>query len=574
MVFDWINRKLKGAPAEELHFLATDAGIEEFQASLPASQPGTALAQICDALDSALGANVEHKAFRRALRTLDKGAQPVIDELTHMLFRDSRGDQVSEGSWVALNMYLDRVPGFYRHAMEQLPPMAGWNDEDREYALVTTCRAMLLMVRRKKLLHYAYRTVESDLWGHMNRVHARARVFGVHRKLTEPYAGLGEPTSVHNLYLAGMLFETAPLGGLLPTQMECLDLFLRRNAALIASADKPSAERPFFVDATKNQPPQRWLEGMAARANLFCFGPGKTHSTIETLRAEAADANEIPDWAVPSNCDLRAYRGLLEMLASYWSTKPPQRRHRRDISASEVLVAHGFAQVRRMVAITETAHSGEMFAGFETNKLMDDKYFNKIRFGSVNPDQTGRGKRTAAAPKNLSPREILETLETRGDKELLQRWIVLDTSDSGIGVMVPGRAPWAKLGVLVAYRLGDSLRWEVAIVRRLGRTAENKVAVGLERLAGATKSARALQFKGAIPEKWADLSANVENALEAVLVEGEVRLMLLPPGRYGESDCFLLSSGLEKYPVQLNGVWPSGADYQVVNYNRAGGYVG
>lgn len=574
MVFDWLNQKLKRPPTEELHFLASTEGIEEFQASLPASQPGLALSQVCDGLDAALGANVEPKAFRRALRILDKGAQAQVAELTHTLFRDSRGDQVAEGSWVALNMYLNRMPAFYRHAIEQLPLKSNWDDDDREFALLMTCRAMRLMASRKKLLHFAYRTVDADLWGHMNRVYARSKVFGLHRTLTEPYSGSGESTSVHNEYIAGMLFETAPLGGLLPTQMECLDLFLRLNAAALASADKPAPERPFFVDTSKNQPPQRWLEGLGARANLHFFGPGKTYAILESLRTEAHKATEVPDWAVPSNCDLRGYRGLLDSLCHYWSMQPPQRRHRRNASVSEVLVARGFDQVRRMVAITETAHSGQVFAGFETNKLMDDKYFNKIRFGSVSPDQTGKGKKEGPPPKKLSPKEVLETLETRGDKELLQRWIVLDTSDSGFGVLVPGRAPWAKLGVLIAYRLVDSLKWEVSIVRRLGRNAENKMTVGLERLAGDAKSARARQVHGAIPDTWENLTIGVDNSLEAVLIEGETKLMLLQPGRYGESDYFIVSSGTERYPVQVNGVLPPGSDYQILTYSRAGGYSG
>lgn len=349
-------------------------------------------------------------------------------ELTHTLFRDSRGDQVAEGSWVALNMYLNRMPAFYRHAIEQLPLKSNWDDDDREFALLMTCRAMRMMASRKKLLHFAYRTVDADLWGHMNRVYARSKVFGLHRTLTEPYSGSGESTSVHNEYMAGMLFETARLGG--------------------------------------------------------------------------------------------------------------------------------------------------VFASFETNKLMDDKYFNKIRFGSVSPDQTGKGKKEGPPPNKLSPKEVLETLETRGDKELLQRWIVLDTSDSGFGVLVPGRAPWAKLGVLIAYRLVDSLKWEVSIVRRLGRNAENKMTVGLERLAGAAKSARARQVHGAIPDTWENLTIGVDNSLEAVLIEGETKLMLLQPGRYGESDYFIVSSGTERYPVQVNGVLPPGSDYQILTYSRAGGYSG
>ena len=439
MVFDWINQKLKRPTVEEVHFLATDEGIAEFQSELPLSQPGVVLTQVCDALEAAQGARVEHKAFRRALRALDKGVQEQVAELNHTLFSDARGDQVSEGSWVALNAYLNRMPGLYRQSLEQLPIKSKWDDEDREYALLMACRAMRLMVARKKLLHFAYRAVEPDLWGQMSRLYARAKVFGIHHTETEPYAGSGERTSVNAEYMVGLLFETAPLGGLLPTQMECLDLLLRQNAAQIASADKPSPEMPFFVDPSKTQPPQRWLDGLGARPNLIFFGPGKSYAMLESLRSAAQEAREVPDWAVPSNCDLRGYRGLLESLRNHWSTEPPQRRHRRNAGAADILVVHGFTQVRRMVAITEAAHSGEDFGGFETDKLLDDKYFNKIRFGSVNPDQTGKGKKAVPGPK-LTPKEILEKLETRGDKAMMQSWVVLDTSDSGVGVLVPGRA--------------------------------------------------------------------------------------------------------------------------------------
>lgn len=574
MVFDWLNQKLKRAPAEELHFLAADEGIEEFQAGLPQSQPGAVLAQICDALDSALGANLDQKVFRRALRALDKGAQIQVGELTHMLFRDARGDQVSEGSWVALNMYLNRMPAFYRHALDQLPTTAKWDDEDREYALLMACRAMRLMVGRKKLLHFAYRSVDPELWGHINRVYARSKVFGIQRTQTEAYAGQGETSSVHSEYVVGLLFETAPLGGLLPTQMECLDLLLRSHAAHIASSDKPSEERPFYIDSSKNQPPQRWLEGLGARANLLFFGPGRAYSMIESLRTSAEQALELPDWAVPSNCDLRGYRELLDRLCDHWSTKPPQRRHRRNSTAAEALVVHGFTQVRRMVAVSEAAHSGDNFEGFTADRLMDEKYFSKIRFGSVNPDQTAKGKKAAAAPK-LTPREILEKLETRGDKALMQRWILLDTSDSGIGVLVPGRAAWARLGVIVGYRLAETLDWEVSIVRRLGRNAENKITVGLERLAGRPKSTRAVPVKGPLPQNWEAGATVDETALEAIVIAGPASLMVLPPGRYGESDVFIVGGGRDaRYPAQVNAVFPPGEDYQVVSFSRTGGYAG
>jgi len=52
----------------------------------------------------------------------------------------------------------------------------------------------------------------------------------------------------------------------------------------------------------------------------------------------------------------------------------------------------------------------------------------------------------------VPPKQLLEKLETAGDRQLMQRSSVADTSDSGIGVSIPARATWARLGVLVGYR--------------------------------------------------------------------------------------------------------------------------
>ena len=554
---NWLSQLTSGID-DRSHPLGTESGLKEFHQTLPASQPGLAVSQICDALDQAREAKVSAPAFQRALAALDEAAQPALAELRHTMFHDPRGDRISEVSQRALAAYARHMAGLYLYALDLLQaPLEG--DDAISRGALNSLRAMRCAMEIKKLGRIAYQAPDLELWRLIHRIHARAGELKVQRVqtpvLAQAYAGNPERVSVQHEYVAGLLFETAPLGGLLPTQIECLDLLVRRYAPVLLWSEKPAPEVPFHIDLERPAAPQRWLPGLAARASMRFLGPGGIGADLESLAEKARAAGQLPEWAVPSECDLEGYLALLRMLREHWSTSPPQRRHRRTPTGNELLLVHGLLQARRMVAASEYARSGAQIPK-AVDPVLAKKQFDKIRFGSVNPDKTTTGK--LQKKEFIPPKQMLEKLELAGDKEMMQRSSVADTSDSGIGVSIPLRATWARLGVLVGYRFSDSLDWQIAIVRRISRAADH-LSVGLERLIGKTQSVRF------VPERR-DFTATFSqiDALEGILIEGAVGLLVAPVGQYAAGQALTLGIGEGSRAARVKMSVDSGKDYRII----------
>lgn len=521
---DWLNQRLLGG-GKTAHPFATKNGIAEFLTMLPASQPALVVAEACDGLEAAATATpgLEPKAYRTALCEIDAAVQMAVAELGNMLFRDPRGEQISEPSLKALAGYSRRIAALYAAALEAMP-CTGASEGDKQSAALMACRAMNAAGRSKKLARIAYRASESEQWQTIAAIYARAQAFGVAQMPVKAYPGHGGRTGPHAEFVAALMLEVAPLSSLTPTQIECLDLLVHRFAAAFVVTDRASARAPFYVDTARLRAPQRWGEGLPVKPTLLFLGPGGAYAELRELAEEAKGKDQLPDWAAASDCDMDGYRRLLEILREHWSNKPPQRRHKRTAAGSELLLVHGFTQTRRMIAVSEFAQSGKVLPEFSADKTFTQAYFESIRFGSVNPDKTTTGK--PLEKQFLPPRQILEKLETAGDRQLMNRSSVADVSESGLSVALPSRPAWAKLGVLVGFRASDGLDWEATVIRRLGRS-EGQFSLGLERLRGKASSVRAQSATGVQAAR--DAVMNLQDSLDAILVSGDNTLLIVPP---------------------------------------------
>jgi hypothetical protein len=407
----------------------------------------------------------------------------------------------------------------------------------------------------------AYRMPEPALWEAARALQLKASQLGVLRNAVEPYPGRAQQRmATAQEYLAGLMLETAPLGSLLPTQIECLDVLLHRNASALVEGDKGEGATPFFVDQAKPQMPQRWLPGLPKRESLRFFGPGALVERVAALRLEADKAADVPDWAVPSGCTPESYRALLDTLRQHWSDKPPQRRDRRQAESGAMLLVHGLSQTRRMVAASERAHSETQLALTSGDKMRNERYFDRIRFGTVDADKTATGK--LLRTQLLAPKQVLDKFETAGDKQLMLHSQVADTSDSGLGVALDKRAPWARPGVLVGYRHADSLDWSVAVVRRLGRS-QNSQTLGLERLVGSAVTAQAMGIRDPTPQSVERAGLGDAGVCEAILVEGPALLLVAPPGLDATGQWLLLWVRKEKRLVRVKAQRETGRDFGI-----------
>ena len=559
-VLNWISQ-LAGNIDDRKHALGTERGLAEFQQMLPVSQPAIAIGEVCEALEQAQAAGLGAAAFQRALGTLDQAVQPALHELRHMLFRDARGEKISDVSQRALVQYSTRMGPLYAAALASLKPAAG---DTPEPVAVLALRAMRQLMELKKFARVGYQAPPQTLWSEIHRVHALASRLGVLRTQATAYPGEVDRFSTHNEYVCGLLLETAPLGSLLPTQIECLDLLVHRHAAALAFSDAASAAAPFCFDLERPGSPQRWLPGLAKRPSTRFIGPGAMAAELGSMADKALGAGEVPSWAVPSECDLEGFRALLHALRAHWSPTPPQRRHRRTAAAEpEVLLVHGLVQARRMVAASELARSGVAATPAPQDTTRSDRQFNKLRFGSVNPDKTTTGKLLKSA--FVPPKQLLEKLETAGDKQLMHRSSVADTSDSGMGVSIPGHATWARLGVLVAYRFPDSLDWQLAIIRRIARVS-GQLSIGLERLNGTVSTAYYLpeQNLAAARSRFGD-----QVALEALLLENDRSHLIAPNGEFRSGQLITLGVKENARPMRVASLLGSGRDYRIIALQAA-----
>jgi hypothetical protein len=540
-VGDWLS-KGGSRPDEKpgaAHPLSTEEGIRALQKALAGAQPATLLEQVCDALEAGVDAGLDAPALRRALRLLDGGAQRTVAELLQAVLRGTQGGQIPELPAAAVVKYCRRIGALCETVLESDAAIAA--------------RAMNAWALRKKLLRMSYRFPDEELWAAGNRLYQRAQKSGL--RDTEAVLGAGGATTPRRERLAGLMLDMAPHASLSPVQMECLDLLLRQFAASFVERDAPAPEAPFYVDLARPQPPQRWLPGLPARATMRFFGPGDCAAKIAALAAAAADpvgAQPLPAWAAPSGCTPEAYRLMLGLLARHWSDKPPQRRERRVVANSNVFLANGFEDVRRAVEASEAALKLEREGApdLKGELMRDDKYFDRIRFGSVNPDKTTTGK--LLRRQLVVPKQVLEKRERGEGRPAPETSLVADQSESGIGIALHGRAPWARVGVLVGYRAPDSLQWEVAVLRRLVRGV--RLSLGLERIRGAAATAKLTPISGAL------------SACNAMLFAEPLNQVLVPEGVCAEGDTFKVETEAGPFACRIGRVLEKGPDFLRAEY--------
>jgi hypothetical protein len=126
--------------------------------------------------------------------------------------------------------------------------------------------------------------------------------------LLELYPGKSSyQSSIEREQLIALLFDVAPIGNFLPTQMAALDLLLRRFASHYQFSDHYHETAPFVVDPSRSQSAQRWLRGLTLRQGHRFFGVGPAYTQIAALRKQANETGRVPAWLAVSRLDISGY---------------------------------------------------------------------------------------------------------------------------------------------------------------------------------------------------------------------------------------------------------------------------
>lgn len=560
-MFNWLLRQLTDAD-EDLESLGSDRGLAAFIERLPVVVPMRTVEILGEPFENAPASELPPERLRRALLRLDERAQEPLERLWPELFADGEGRSISDSAWLTLARYYRNAHTGYRVCFDALPEKLG--DGHRDEGILMACRALAALGRYKALLRLRYRDVDALYWQHVNALVDWGAAHGALNTVIELYPEGGAQSSIEREHLIALLFDVAPIGNLLPTQMAALDLLLRRFAGNYQFSDHYHQTAPFVVDAAAGRSAQRWLRGMALGAGHRFFGIGRAYALIAALRKQLDATRSVPEWLEPTKLEVPGYRDLLDLLLAHWSLEPPRRRDPREPDAGEVMVTHGVGQVRRMIAAAEFARAGRQLS-YQENTPYDYRLFERIKFGSV-----AEGRHNAAVERLQTPMEIMQKFELEGDRQMTERWALFDVSMTGLGATAQAHGGWARVGMLVGFRQLGSLDWQTGVIRRLMRSPQGRLSIGVQTYSGTPWCAR-LRFGGGETENpWALARDDDETFLDAILLRSpDSAAVLVEPGIFAAATECMLSFDKRWHKARLARSTERGYDYERIEVHFA-----
>ena len=459
----------------------------------------------------------------RGLEQLDEFAQKLVAQLWDALLTDGRGQTVVESNWDALSRYYRGVSTAYWHHLSNINASIKLSEREHAAAMTNAARTMTALAKYMLLLRMRYRSAPQEVWVLLNDLVAWVAKRGNAGGSVQVYPDT-PGTTVEREMLIAMLIEVAPTANLLPAQMHALDLLLRLHTDHYRIADTYDEQgRPFAYEAARNEAPRRWLMGVPSRPGVRFFGVSGAYVELCNERDRAKASRSAPDWLKATRCTLDDYHDLLDRLVAVWSLKPPQRRQRREACAGEILVAHDWSDIRRLVKFGELARSGRSM-GYDNNVL------------GINNTIKAHTSSTLRDPNEISQtvsQEMLANLvafEKSLNQDATEPWLMTDSSEDGLGAAAVSDCPWVKVGMMVAIRRPESVDWQLVLVRRLNKLANNRLSIGLTKLPGTLLSARLRLGVGAV-DYGRSITRN-ESAVEydALMLQDTVSTLLLPVG--------------------------------------------
>ena len=552
-MLNWLSSRLKQHQTN--HPLGNDKAIDRYLAEIPLADPKHTLGALDEWLEqpSRLFAELPPPLAVRALSRLDEFAQPALTACWQTYFADDRRDYLADLTLKRLETYYTHIEAAYRHALS-LMPLAGneARDADKNELALLSLRAMSALNARKKIGHFTYQNPDADWWKAAHELLFLARNLSILHTLQSAYHGT-EPGTVWHEYMAGLVFEVAPLSTLSPAQVEALDCIARWAEPHFICMDTFSPQTPFRIRLDQTSGPERCLPGQEENQSCRYFGPAQAQGQLAQLRA-LVSTGKTPDW-MPWFCTQKQTLDLLENLLKHWSMTPPKRLQNRHEQKGVLLITQGFTLARRMIAASEFVRSGRSL-----DYRGHDKYLHHLRAAGI--DDT-------ADPSTVlkTPLESLQRLETSGDRQMMERWEVIDISARGLGARLPLRRPWQIIGALVAYRHDGEIDWHIGIVRRLGRS-HGKPNAGLGIFEGTPQCGQLHLLNQEDDGLWDQQTRDTSGhgLIDAILVSAATRHLLLPKGTFtfDRRADFLL--GGKRIPMRLTGIEASGDDYDLVLY--------
>lgn len=405
------------------HPLADSREVKRVLAELPVDQAVKAVDDLAGWFESLAQAE-ELRADRlyEVVSQLDQAGQVQMRRLTRDYLDAVRSGKANENAlWAHGRFYWEQLAWQY----ERVAAVASQKDKVGEYVKalmpVIACRLAAALIGQIKWAHFRHERPAGELWTRLGRLYLEAVEKKYAGKVVTPYSATGGTSSVEQEYLRAALLATVSLDALRPHEVEIAERLITHLLPHFVIADQNVPGMLFWIDAASGEPTQRLAKLPYPSPTVRLLSPGAVADEIVEL-ARATERGNVPEHIdLGGQYPARIVLKVLRHLASYWSSEPPLREHRRHPVKTRLTVTPGYSQ--------------------------------------------------------------LLAIATGGDIGAPQRWSSENVSLGGFGATVDKRdAGTVGIGSLVSVRPDGADSWLVGLVRRYAKEADGSARVGIQTL--------------------------------------------------------------------------------------------
>ncbi|RPI46416.1 MAG: hypothetical protein EHM59_07520 [Betaproteobacteria bacterium] len=158
----------------------------------------------------------------------------------------------------------------------------------------------------------------------------------------------------------------------------------------------------------------------------------------------------------------------------------------------------------------------------------------------------------------------LRVFETMLGPGTTETWRLSDTSESGLGATAEADCAWIKVGMVIAFRHLESGEWTIALVRRLERSANGRLFIGMSRVCGKVSAARLWPGMGRIDYSRATSRSEPTIEYAALMLRDAASSLLLPTGLFDATQKYTLSCESQQRVVKMERALERGPNFERV----------
>lgn len=532
-MFEKLFRK-KRMQADDRHPLCSPEGLASILASLPRDDGLTTLAIVDDHLEDIAHRADEFGAVNalNAALELDGASHEAQEQMLATYFRPGGPGSGSGATLDRLSSHLSKVGSAYAVVFD----LVGANPDGgmRPRLVLAGARYFRAWGLHRRCGRFRQRLPGRASWEQAHAVMRALVAWGFYRDSQATFRGEAASRPLQE-YLLTVYEDTAPWGNLEPIQLEMAARLIRAQENL-AWSEQYDAATTHVIDLAVADGPRRCGAPPASPAPTVRFlSTARLHAVVEKVLALVSEREALPQWLDEMDLERRQMSGTLQTLASHWGPQPPSRQTAREGRSLPMLGAFGFLIARQLVDVNQNLAKGlgqPVLAAAMTVTYDSELQQTFSRVGLGTEDMVGRvaKKEEVGNDKPDDPLVRIANLEKGVSGLTVEQWTAIDSSASGLGVVVPALLPRHAPGVLVAWRETAGTQWCLGVIRRVGRDAQGRANIGIEIMAGTpiTGVAHILRAATKGDDAWDDQA----EWIFAVLPDATACQVLMPSGSF------------------------------------------